>query len=144
LGHELTVKFGEEQVEYVQQFNLLLPVEGRSHWISYFDGYGGRPTWHSYAKLHGRYEISMWFEVNLDRRNGRFTLSEEPDFQINEVTLVELPKSNEHGISCRFGEQFSFGLDEWKTLVQNKGDFEKIGIFLKKISPVEHFERVLR
>ena len=140
-GHDSTVKFGEQNNELVQQFAKLTPTEGRWHWISYFDG-GGTPTWNSFAKLHDRYKLKMQFEIKLDRGSKEFNRTEEPRFYVEEVTLVELPKSAKSGIGCKFGEQYSFGLDEWKSLVQNEFDFSSIGIELKKDAPVEHFERV--
>lgn len=142
MGHDLTVQLGERNNKLVQQFNALTPRDDRWHWISYFDGYGGTPTWNSFAKLHGRYKIKMQFRITLNRRSREFEHAEEPRFYIDEVTVVEIPKTENAGIGCKFGQQFSFGIDDWKTLVKNGGDFSTIGIELKENSPVDNFEKV--
>ena len=140
-GHDGTVTFGEQNNKFVKQFDCLTPQIGKSHWISYYDGYGGTPTWNSFARLHDRYKLTMQFKISLDRRGHKFKIDGQPHFIVNEVLAVDFRGVGE-GTSVGLGEQYSFGVGEWKTLVENDGDFSSIGIQLKKNSPVEGIEHV--
>ena len=141
-GHDMTVRYGEQNDALVQQFMEITPGDGQWNWISYFDGYGGRPHWNSFGKLYDRYTLEMQFDIEINYRRRDFKRISEPRFYVLEVIEVEVPSSPKHGIGCKFGDGFTFGLDEWKTLVKNKGDFSSIGIELKKDSPVDNFDRV--
>jgi hypothetical protein len=141
-GHDMTVRYGEQNDALVQQFMEITPGDGQWNWISYFDGYGGKPHWNSFARLHGRYKLKMQFDIEINYRRRDFKRISEPRFYVLEVIEVEVPSSPQYGIGCKFGDSFTFGLDDWKTLVKNKGDFSSIGIELKKDSPVDNFDRV--
>lgn len=141
-GHDKAVRFGEQNDALVCQFMEIAPENGQRNWISYFDGYGGRPHWNSFGKLYDRYTLEMQFDIEINYWRRDFKRISEPRFYLLEVIEVEVPSSPQYGIGCKYGDSFTFGLNDWNTLVKNKGDFSCIGIELKKDSPVDHFDRV--
>ena len=142
LEHKSFVEFGEKENDLVIQFNRITPKAGRKHWISYYDGYSGTPTWNSFAKLHGRYVLKMQFEITPNHWLHNFARTGKPAFYLLEVTEIDIPKSLQSGIGCRYGDQSTFGIEEWKTLLKNEGDFSSIGIILKTDQPINNFDRV--
>ena len=94
--------------------------------------------WQTEALFAGRYQLSMWVRVRVDRSSGRVTeVVGEPQFRLLEI--IEIRDSRE--VSYNGNQQREFGADQWRQVVKAKGDFSVIGIELDRNNPVVGFDR---
>ena len=124
-----TIKFEPN----VAAFERLYP--GADHKISYYSGELGTPRWHSKAMLHGRYILSMTFQVSITSSGTQVQGITEPKFYLREVSDV----TPEPGGGARMtydGIYREFGLKEWDALVASDGDLSSIGVDAKPDKPV--------
>jgi hypothetical protein len=121
----------------VRSFHSLFPKS--EHFISYFSGAAGQPCWNSIAGLHGRYVLTMQFDVMINRKKATLIASGEPEFRLVEVeSITALPGGR---AEVRYGPtQKVFGPREWAKLVESGGDLSSLGIEVKKEKPVAGFE----
>jgi hypothetical protein len=142
-GHAKSVRFGVDNDPVVMGFAALFGSQKNvGHWICYYDGYGGDPEWRSFCILFDRYALTLAFDIKVNRTNKSFTRTSPVKLYLLEVTSVEVSKDQDIGISCKFGEQWVIEESQWLELVESGGDFDQIGIKLKKNSPVDGIDRV--
>jgi hypothetical protein len=92
--------------------------------------------WQTEALFAGRYELSMWVSVRVDRNSGRVAgVVGEPRFRLLEIEEIR----NSREVSYK--DQREFGLDQWRQVVRAQGDFSAIGIQLDRSRPVSGFDR---
>jgi hypothetical protein len=128
-GYTRAVESGRTDIEQVRQFDRLFP--GATHFISYYTGTNGNPTWNSKAGLHGRYVLTMQIPISLSglgrsqvRSNGT------PTFILTEVqNITSLPGGQTSIVYS--GNQITFGFLEWNKLVESNGDLSVLGITIK-------------
>ncbi|MDA7951518.1 MAG: hypothetical protein MPJ24_08525 [Pirellulaceae bacterium] len=144
VGYKKSVLYGEKTSKLVKDFKNISGENEVTNRISYYDGYGGSPTWNSKTKLHGRYIFTMRFPITINRWTKEFVRSGDPGFYIHEVIEVEFSKPDKYASRTRYGKQFIFSMDEWNKLVEKNGDFSEINIDLITDSPIDNFDRILR
>ena len=118
----------------VVAFEKLYP--GSEHFISHYAGSHGTPRWNSKALIHGRYVLTMQFDVSIDASGTKVTAASPPRFQLVEVASVTPSPAGQTSISYDGGSQRQFGAAEWKTLEATGGDIASLGIEVKRDQPV--------
>src|SRR5579864_1206190 len=129
-SYSQTIRSGDAAIPYVAEFNALFPKSDR--FISHFTGTNGTPTWNSEAELYGRYVLTMQMQISLNRLHNRITSCSKPTFFLEEVTSVT-PRPD-GGADVGSGQGLTFGLPEWNHLVRSGGDFNVLGVKLRKNS----------
>ena len=125
-------KNGVAELGIASDFDALFP--GSHHFISYYSGNKGQPTWNSRIGLHGRYVLTARFHVRFDSNRIHPTRSGEVRFH-----LTELADIREHGNGYT-SRQIRFGMPEWERLLESDGDFEVVGYPMITNEPLEGFE----
>jgi len=124
-----------EEIPLLRAFKSRFPDS--RHFISYITGKDGSTTWNSKAALFGRYVLQMRVSVNIDRDTFKVRLDSEPAFELKEITAITaLPDGRQQVF---YGKNITFDADGWKRLEASDGDFETLGIKLKKDQQVEGF-----
>lgn len=101
-------------------------------------GYGqGKTRWQTVVFFGERYRLTMGVDVVVDYTRKSIVQVGDCSFLLNEVAFVTDPQGR---IGARFGKQWMFSERDWKTLVQNRFDFEKIDIILNE-QPVPDFDK---
>jgi hypothetical protein len=118
----------------VMAFEKLYP--NSEHFISYFTGTHGTPRWNSKALIHGRYVLTMQFDVAIDSSGTQVTAASPAQFVLVEVSSVTTPPSGQTSVSYDGTSQRQFGVQEWKALEASGGDLSSLGIAVKRDQPV--------
>lgn len=134
-GHQDFAKHGVSQIQAAAEMASLF--EDCRHYIVY-TGKDGVSTWNSTAFFGGRYTLTMQVPVAIESSNSGHTTG-DPMFLLLEVSAVDISPSGQVGAS--FARQLEFGPDEWKTVVDSKGDFSKIGFPIESKPPLKDFDR---
>lgn len=119
----------------VAAFDRMFP--GADHSISYFSGKHGQPKWNSKALLHGRYVLTMQFDVKVDPSGASVTALSAPALHLNEVTTVTTFPSGQVSISYDPASARELGAQEWDALKASGGDLSSVGVKVKRDRPVE-------
>jgi hypothetical protein len=107
------------------------------NFISYITGADGQTTWNSKAALYGRYVLQMSVPVRINSGPLNVQLVGTPSFEIREVTAIStLPDGRQEIL---YGDTVKINLTDWKKLQAANGDFNAIGVKLKKNKPVKGF-----
>ena len=132
--HDEIVAYATSDVPEFKAFKQCFP-ESRS-FISYITGQNGDPTWNSKAPLFGRYMLEMTVPIRIDRETFRVTPTASPDFTFREISDISNASGRE---VISYAGAIPFSLADWEKLKAAQGDFDKIGIQLKKNQPVPNF-----
>ena len=136
-NYDKTVADGVSSIATAAEFARLFPHA--HHFISYYSGQKGPPTWHSEVGLSHRYILSVQLPITLDRAQGRVAASGAPEFLLLEVTQVStLPDGR---ISYQSGQSIRFGVAEWRRFIESHGDLSTLGV-TGPIVPVKDFDKV--
>jgi hypothetical protein len=113
-----------------------------NHFISYFDMVGVGQAWRTTdVFIAGRYKLEMGVDVRMDEQFTKIVeVIGEPKFYLREIERVKFYGEQ---VGAAFGEQFTFGPEEWAKVVEAKGDFSVIGIHLDLDNPVKNIERYI-
>jgi hypothetical protein len=134
-GHQDFARSGLSQIQPASEMASLF--EDCRHYIVY-SGRNSISTWNSTAFFGGRYTLTMQVPVAIaSSHSGHVT--GEPEFLLLEVSAVDVSPSGQVGAS--FGRQIKFGAKEWKTVVDHKGDFSKIGFPIESRPAIKDFDR---
>jgi hypothetical protein len=118
----------------VVAFDKLFP--GSDHSISYYTGLAGTPRWNSKTLVHGRYVLTMQFDLAIDSSGTQVTAASTPQFHLVEVTSVATSPEGQKSISYDGASQRQFGVQQWKTLEASGGDLSVLGLEVKRDQPV--------
>ena len=118
----------------VISFERLYP--GSEHFISYYTGTYGQSRWNSKTLIHGRYELTMQFDIDIDRAGTTLTSIEPPQFWLNKRHHVQRLPDGRLSISYAPDEGANFGATEWQKLVAANGDLSVLGIAEVDSTPV--------
>ena len=118
----------------VVAFEKLYP--GSEHFISYYTGENSTPRWNSRALIHGRYILTMQFDVSLDSLGTSATATTTPQFYLVEVANVTTAPSGQTSITYNGESQRQFGPKEWKALEASGGDLSTLGLNVIRDQPV--------
>lgn len=90
--------------------------------------------WCTETLFAGRYELHMRVQIKINKQTGKvLKVVGEPHFVVMEVTDID-------GRSVTYdGDNHEFGMDEWNSVVDKRGDFSSIGILLDDSNPVPGF-----
>src|SRR5437660_1287689 len=138
-GYAEALKDGKKTIPYAREFNELFPKAW--NFYSYYTGEARTPVWNSMVGLYGRYTLTMRVDVSFDKSRKKVVSYGKPKFQLLEVEEIEPLPQGRAEIHLRTEGQRDFGEEEWKKLVEAKGDFEAIGITLIKDKPVKGFDQ---
>jgi hypothetical protein len=124
-----------QEVPLLKDFQRLFPES--QHFITYITGKDGPPTWNSKTPLFQRYVFDMQVPIEIDRNTFKVRLTGQPSFYFREVTVITtLPGGRQ---DVHYGESIPFDLTGWKKLVTVGGDFQSLGIRLKRDQPIVGF-----
>jgi hypothetical protein len=127
---------GVVELDVAKDFEALFP--DAEHFISYYTGTKGDPTWNSTVGLHGRYVLTVQFGIGFDASRTHPAMEGVPVFHLVELANI---RENGYGYTDR---QMEFGLKEWNLLLESSGDFEVIGYPMTKGDPLDGFDKVWR
>jgi hypothetical protein len=113
------------------------------HFIS-SPGPTGTRDWNSVVYFGGRYTLTMQVEVKTDADFGKITdVVGKPLFVLEEARrIIRSPSGTTTGAS--FSNDWKFGVDDWKKVVDAKGDFGVIGIKTRNDEPLEGFDAYVK
>lgn len=131
------------KIPYLKDFLTLYPdavVRYLSFAKSDFPGLSVNTT------LHDRYQFNLRVPVRYSEDSKKIISYGEPMCHILEVASVT-PRDDGAGGNELHGTsggdlQEHFGLKEWNSLVESKGDFSALGFKLKVANPVPNFDLV--
>ena len=127
---------GVAELDVAKDFEALF--RDSEHFISYYTGTKGDPTWNSKVGLHGRYVLTVQFGIGFDDSRTHPVREGDPVFY-----LVELDDIRENGYGYT-DRQIQFGLKEWNLLKESSGDFGVIGYPMTKGQPLDGFDKAWR
>lgn len=128
----LALANGRREIDIVKKFEGLFPDS--RHFISYYSGTKGDPRWNSKIGLHGRYILTLQFDIQFDPTRTHPERSSEPIYYLVEIDRIE---SDGHSYTDR---QIRFDHAEWQHLLESGGDFGVIGYPMEHSRPLEGFE----
>lgn len=134
------VASGRASIPRVAEFDRLFPSS--IHFISYFTGTHGPPTWNSQVGLHGRYVLTIQMTVNFNLLRNRVTSCGEPKFYLQEVS--EIRRSDNGALAVNYQGSRELGASEWEALVGSGGDLHVIDPALRTEAPVPLFDTYWR
>ena len=118
----------------VSSFATLFPHA--DHFISYFTATYGQPRWNSKVVLHGRYVLTMQFQIDIDRDASQIHARTQPSYTLVEVAAIQRDQDGRLRISYT-STQLHFGPTEWQRLQSSGGDLSVLGIDVVLDEPVE-------
>jgi hypothetical protein len=137
-GYKASIETGQTDLPVVAQFRDVYP--NAQHFISYYTGSRGPPTWRSEVYLHGRYELTLQMKIGFNLFRRRVHKIGEPQFQLLEIESVT--QETGRGVEIRYGDtHVEFGQSEWDSLLRANGDLRVLGIEPRLNDPVPGFER---
>jgi hypothetical protein len=141
-NYDRAIQSGIRDWPYPREFNKLFPKA--LNVISYYSGLAGEPRWSSVIGLSNRYVLRQVLPMKLDATRTTIVSMGIPET----IRLAELlnPKTNANG-SVTYGVKMIATLspEDWRRLVEAKGDFNALGIKLEnKQPPLEGFEHAWR
>jgi len=107
-------------------FQKLFPQA--NHFISHYTGEAGTPRWNSEALIHGRFTLTMQFDLTIDPSGTRVTAKSPPIYYLQEISSVQKLTNGQSVISYNPQSQREFGPREWKVLESAGGDLSVLGI----------------
>lgn len=122
---------------YVSDFVRLFPRAEVNY--RYFTG-TGEPGFNIAVDLHERYELGMQLPVRFDSERRKVIGYGEPQFLITEAASVARRPGGTGQTTMNPDGQRRFGSAEWRTLVEQGGDFAAIGYTMATNQPVAGFK----
>ncbi len=102
------------------------------------------PKWDTTVYFGGRYELTMQADIRIDYGNNRIIrVIGEPLFVLWEIEKVEILPDGRTYATYRTQNERRFGLKEWESIRQSKGDLSSIGIKMKT-DEVENWHEYVR
>lgn len=102
-------------------------------------GYGPR-VWNSTAPIHGRYVLTLQFEIEIDK-NCKIVSSKQPMWYLREVSRVDRDQSGRESIY--YGHQEQFGADRWYRFIHEGRDVRVLGVD-PRATAIPGFESIWR
>ncbi|MFK7788435.1 MAG: hypothetical protein AB8C95_02935 [Phycisphaeraceae bacterium] len=102
----------------VTEFHRLYP--NAEHFITYYTPRYGDPIWNSKVTIDSRTELTMQFDIDLDRTGLVMTRTTTPKFHI--LTTKKITKQPNGQTVIHHGPGMELGPDEWKQIVASDGD----------------------
>jgi len=134
------VKSGFKKIPEAMQIERLFGEA--DHFISY-SGPEVSQDWNTVAFFGGRYILTMQVEIETNASFSEVTnVLGEPKFYLWEIGQVIV--SPRGGVEGKFAGSWTFGLKEWKKVVEAGGDFSAVGIIIKKDQPVKSFDAYVK
>jgi hypothetical protein len=128
-------------IEAAGQFLKLYP-DAECH-FSYYTGQYGPPTWVGTTGLYGRYILQMQVVVTFSSSGRKVKSFGEPKCYLTEVKDVTIQEDGRVAYNAG-ATQVQFGPQEWKTLVENRGDLSSLGVTIVKDQPIPDFDKCWR
>jgi hypothetical protein len=137
-------------IPYAAEFARLFPGAFAS--FSYYTGVVGATTFNMEALLFDRYTLLMKVPVTFEEGRRKVKGFGDPEFLMREISSVKKirkvgvgpdgkPVASENlAVGLNGDAQRRFGADEWKKVVEAKGDFSVIEFPLTTNSPAPGFE----
>ena len=149
IDRDVAQRSGCEKIPQVRQIETLF---GKGdHFIT-----GGEPhlmpggandicQWSTDVYFAGRYQLTMWVDIEIDRRNSEVSrVVDTLKFRLLEVTRVDMLSDGRPSISYGGSGQREFSAADWKKVVEAKGDFSVIGIQIRNDAPIANFDELMK
>jgi len=130
-NENVVVANGLTEVELLKEFHTIFPES--KHFISNIARTSPPPKWNSVTSLYGRYVLSLQVPIAV-HKDLKVAIAGEPGFELREVNSVV--RNSDGTKTGHYGENRILSTQQWATLVANKGDWNSLGIPLKKDAPV--------
>ena len=141
--HDQVVQHGIETLILPKEVESLFGSTNVDHFISSFGSKTDAPMWNSVAYFSERYLLSLQVPISIDYDKCRLIgATNSAMVQINEVTKVEISKSGIAGATMN--GQWRLNENEWKWLVENKGDWSVVKVPILTNAPVKRFNEYVR
>ena len=135
--HDEAVKHAGEILTFPKEVEALFGASNVDHFIRPFTG---AAVWNSAAYFAGRYTLELRVPIEIDYEHCRVKEALGPaEVEIDEVTKVEFYGSGSPGARLE-GGHWRLTENEWRSLVQNGGDWSVVNIAIVSNAPVKDFE----
>ncbi|GAA5496424.1 hypothetical protein Rhal01_02607 [Rubritalea halochordaticola] len=143
LRHELLDATKRKEIPYLKDFIALYP-ESVVRYLSFAKA--DFPSLSVNTTLHDRYQLNMRIPVRYSEDNKKIIGYGEPLCYLSEISSVT-PRDDGAGGTELGGSSGGdlykhFGLQDWKKLVEAKGDFASLGLKLEVNKSVPNFNLV--
>ena len=140
LRHDVLDGTNRKGIPYLRDFLTLYP-DAVIRYLSFANA--DFPSLSVTTTLHDRYTFDMRVPVRYSEDNLKIVGYEGPRCHLLEIESVTR-RGDELGGTSGGGLQKQFGEEEWKALVESKGDFSALGYELKADRPVPGFDLVIK
>lgn len=103
---------------YVSDFNRFYP--GTEHFISYYSGDYGEPTWNSVVTIKQKYRLTMQYQLDVDSSGKKTQRVTDPHFYLNIIKSTQATPGG--GSRTSFSGGTDFGPDRWQEIIDANGD----------------------
>ena len=138
-----------DYVKTVQSGFIVLPWPAQmeamfgdaDHFITHY-GFSSEPkTWNSEVCFGGRYILTMQVEVTVNyRKNKVDEINSTPSFSLRELEVIRPGINAGEGSGASIANQWKFGQDEWKKLVESHGHWRVLNIPVNTNNPLPNFD----
>lgn len=140
LRHSALDAADRKKIPHLKDFLVLYP-DSNIQYLSFADA--DFPSLSVTTTLHDRYKFNMRIPVTYSKDNRTIIGYGSPQCHLLEIESVDR-RGDELGGTSGGDLQKHFGEEEWKALLEAKGDFSKLGYELKKDAPVPDFDLVIK
>ncbi|MGB0766238.1 MAG: hypothetical protein ACPGYV_00855 [Phycisphaeraceae bacterium] len=107
---------------YVAEFDRFYP--NAQHFISYYTGDYGEPTWNSEVTIDQTFILTMQYQLSVDSSGRKTKRASDPHFYINIIdSTQQLPDGRTR---TSFSGGTDFGPEGWKQVVAAQGDLTAV------------------
>jgi hypothetical protein len=133
-----TIGDGVKKIGFASELKRLFPDAKLTHSIVHYGFAPGPRKWQSMAYFGGRYELGIEVMVEINYKTNEIVRTIGPaTFYLVEVSKVS--KNSNGSVGARFGAQTKFGEEEWKKVIDAKGDFAAIHFSINP-APLDGFQ----
>ena len=137
--YDIALKNGTASLDVAREFNALFPDS--NNFISYYTGQYGDPRWNSKVGLHGRYVLTVQFDLKFDSSRHMPARTSDPEFYLVEAS--QLDRTPDGRLSISYSDnQIRFGMEDWKKLIAARGELSAIGYSTNESNPHDGFAEV--
>lgn len=137
-GSDAAVRSGREVISFARKVDD--QISDADHFISYYTGDYGQPTWNTRFGLFGRYVVTIQSEIEFDKTRRIIQSYSPPKGYIKEVESIDM---NERRIRMVTASQRILDAEQIKAFLSSGCDLRMFGIQPITDDPLNDFDFAL-